>query len=98
MLWLLFVKEIQIVSRCYSEDVIPRVPRSMENLSVKVQTIHADFVFSFSTCGCDSLMSQNLPQGTHVPRRFIAVLVARLSVKDPEEIVVRTSDDFSGKG
>ena len=68
----------------------------MENLPIKVQAINSNFVFPLSTCWSDSLVSQNLTEGGHVTGRLVAVVITHLPVKDPEEIVVSTTDDLSG--
>ncbi len=68
----------------------------MKDLPIKVQIVHSHFVFPPSTGGSDPLMPQNLTQGAHVPRGLVAVIAARLSVKDSKEVVVRSSDDLPG--
>ncbi len=91
------MKQIQIVGCCDCKNIVPRVPRRVEDLPIKVQVIHAHFILPSPARGRDPLVLEDLPQGTHVPRSFVAVVAARLSVKDTKEVVVGTGDDLSGK-
>ncbi len=60
------MKEIQIVCCCYCENIVPRVPCSVEDLSVEVQVLYAYFV-PFSFCRlCDFLVPEDLAERCHV--------------------------------
>jgi len=67
----------------------------MEDLPVEVQVVRAHFIPALSCVGSDLLVSEDTTQGRHVPRSFIAVVFFGLSVTDAEEVVVRSSDDFT---
>ena len=43
-------------------------------------------------------MPQNLTEGGHVTGSLVAVVIVHLPVKDPEKVVVCTSNDFADKG
>ena len=43
-------------------------------------------------------MPQNLTKGGHVAGSLVTVVIVHLPVKDPEKVVVCTSNDFADKG
>ena len=60
------MKEIQIVCCRYCENIVPRVPCSVEDLSVEVQVLYTHFIpFSFC-CLCDFLVPEDLAECRHV--------------------------------
>lgn len=60
------MKEIQIVCCRYCENIVPRVPCSVEDLSVEVQVLYTHFIpFSFR-CLCDFLVPEDLAERRHV--------------------------------
>ena len=60
------MKEIQIVCCRYCENIVPRVPCSVEDLSVEIQELYAHFIpFSFRRW-CDLLMPEDLAKSCHV--------------------------------
>ena len=70
----------------------------MEDLPVEVQVVRAHFIPALPCVSSDLLVSEDTTQGRHVSRSLIAVVSFRFSVKDAEEIVVRSSDDFTDGG
>lgn len=85
------LENVQVVGGCHSYHIIFGVPRSMEDLLVEVQAVHADFILlSLSTCG-------NLPW--FESSSWFAALSGSLqcdippgvAVKHSKEVVVRPS-------
>lgn len=60
-LWLLFMKEIQIVGSSNGQNIVPRVPLSVQDLTVEVQAVNTHLVLAFPRCGCDPLVAQDTP-------------------------------------
>ena len=71
------------------------MPLSVEDLSVEVQILCADFISALPCIGHDPLVVQDAPQGTHVPGRLVAVVAVGLAAKNPKEIIIRSCDDFT---
>ena len=67
----------------------------MEDLSVEVQILCADFISALPCIGHDPLVVQDAPQGTHVPGRLVAVVAVGLPAKNPKEIIIHSCDDFT---
>ena len=68
----------------------------MEDLPAEVQGVHIDLVFPLPTCRSDPLVTEGEAERRHVPGSLVAVVLLQGAVKDPEEVVVRASDDFTG--
>ena len=89
------MKQIQVVRSSNGQDVVPGVPLCMQDLPVEVQAVHAHLVLPLPARGRDTLVAQDAPQGAHVPGGLVAVVCAGLAVKDPEEVVVSSCDNFT---
>ena len=95
ILRLLFMEQIEVVGGRYGQDIVSRVPRSVQDLPSVVQRLDADFVLLLAVGGHHSLVSEDLAERRHVPRCLVAPILPQLSVGDPEEVVVCPGYDFS---
>jgi hypothetical protein len=89
------VEKIEVVGGRNGQDIVSRVPRSVQDLPGIVQRLDAHFVLFLAVCGHDSLVPENLAERGHVSRGLVAPVLSQLSVRDSEEVVVRPSYDFS---
>ena len=89
------MEQIQVIGGSYGEDIVPRVPRCVQDLPSVVQRLDADLVLLLAVGGDDPLVAEDLAEGGHVPRGLVTPILSQLSVGDPKEVVVCPSYDFS---
>lgn len=88
MLVQFFLEYVQIVGGGHSNDVVQRMPGSVEDLLVKVQTVYTDFIlFALSTCAYFARF-QHRSRFAVLPRCLKSHILPVASVKHPEEVVV----------
>lgn len=88
MLVQFFLEYVQIVGGGHSNDVVQRMPGSVEDLLVKVQTVYTDLIlFALPTCAYFARF-QDRAWLAVLPRRLQGHVLPIASVKHPEEVVV----------
>lgn len=82
---------VQIVGGGHGDDVVQRMPGSVEDLLVKVQTVYTDLIlFALPTCAYFARL-QDRSWLAVFPRRLEGHVLSVVPVKHPEEVVVGTS-------
>ena len=88
---------VEVVGRCHSNDVILGMPGSVEDLLVEVQTVHADLILLTFATRAHLTGLQDLHGHAILPRRLQCDVLPVVTVKHPEEVVVRASHHHTEK-
>lgn len=90
MLVQFFLEYVQIVGGGHSNDVVQRMPGSVEDLLVKVQTVYTDLIlFALPTCAYFTRL-QDRSRLAVLTRRLEGHVLPVAPIEHPEEVVVGT--------
>lgn len=89
----LVLKYIQVVCGSYSNDVLLGVPGRVQDLLVEVQAVDADLVLLPLAAGAHLARLQHRARFVVLPGRLQGDVSLCVSVKHPEEVVVRPCHD-----
>lgn len=87
------MEEVQVISSCYGQDVLPGVPRRVEDLAVEVEAVHADLVLFPLAPRADPPRLQDLQRFRVLAGGLQRDVAARVAVEYPEEVVVGAGHD-----
>ena len=94
-----FVLEyVEVVGGCHSDDIVLRVPGSVEDFLVEVQAVYTDLVLLPLPAGTHLAGLQDLPWLTALPGRLQGHVPPLAPVKHPEEVVVRACHHHTVEG
>lgn len=89
--WVHFIlKYVQIVCRCYSNDVLSWVPRCVQDLLSKVQTVNTDVIFPPFASDADSPGLKNSSWFTALSGCLQGNIPLGISVKHSKKVVICT--------
>ena len=83
-----FLKEIQIICGCHSNNVLLWMPSSVENLVAKVQAFHCYIIFLSLACDSYSSWFQDLPWLAEFSTSLQAQVLLASAIKNMKEVVV----------
>lgn len=92
----LILEYVKVIGGCHSDDVLKRMPGSVENFLAKVQAVHTDFIFATLSAHTHLPWFQDRPRLAVLPGRLQSHVTLRITVEHSEEVVVRTSHDHTG--
>lgn len=94
----LVLEDVQVVGGGDGDDVLIRVPGSVEDLLGEVQAVHADVVLSaLSPSGTNPPRLQDSPGFAALPRRLQGHVAFGVPVEHAEEVVVSSGHDHTEK-
>lgn len=89
--WVHFIlKYVQIVCRCYSNDVLGWVPCCVQDLLSKVQTVNTDVIFPPFASNADPPGLKNGSWFTALPGSLQGNIPLGVAVKHSKKVVIRT--------
>lgn len=88
LLFHMLLVNVEVVGGCHGDDVVQRVPGGVEDLPIKVQTVHADLILlPFPTCAHSARFEDRVRLAV-LPGRFQGQVLTASPVDGPEEVVV----------
>lgn len=87
----LVLENVEVVSGCYSDDVLVWMPRSVKDLLAEVEAVYTDLVFTTFPTNTHLARFENGSGFAVLPGRFQCDVTLCVPVKHSEEIVVGAS-------